>query len=103
MRLGASLDAVKRYQRALAILRQTPFMVFTYVLSAAPLLIAFTTNPQSAEQCCVSDRTDCAADVPCGCFVNATALLLAPRLPSRHRRATSGIWRASWQGCRWSS
>ena len=34
------LQSVERVlQRALAVLRQTPFMVATYVLSAAPLLI----------------------------------------------------------------
>ena len=43
-------------QRALAVLRQTPFMVVTYVLSAAPLLIAFTSNPESADRCCATPK-----------------------------------------------
>ena len=47
-------------ERAVAIVRQTPFMVVTYALAGAPLLIAFTTNPDTGTRCCVDERAECA-------------------------------------------
>jgi hypothetical protein len=60
--------------RALAVVRQTPFLVLTYIMAGAmPVAIAFTTNPETEGQCCVTPHFDCTATPPCGCFTNATA------------------------------
>ena len=51
-------------ERALAVVRQTPFMVLTYVVAgAAPAVIAFSANPVSEGECCVTRRytTACGA------------------------------------------
>ena len=53
--------------RAEAIVRQTPFMVITYALAGAPVLIAFTANPDTGTRCCVTSGFDCTSSVPCGC------------------------------------
>ena len=58
-------------ERALAIVRQTPFMVLTYALAGGvPLLVAFSTAPDTSERCCVTDRHDCNAVTPCGCYAD---------------------------------
>ena len=60
--------------RARAIVRQTPFMVITYALAGAPVLIAFTTNPDMGGRCCATRGFDCTASVPCGCFASAASI-----------------------------
>ncbi|KAL1526661.1 hypothetical protein AB1Y20_015365 [Prymnesium parvum] len=57
--------------RARAVVRQTPFLVLTYIIAGAlPVTIAFTANPDTEGQCCVTSRFDCSVKPPCGCFVN---------------------------------
>ena len=48
-------------ERALSIDRQTPLMIFTYVLSAATVVLAFSSNPDMGKQCCISRHTDCSS------------------------------------------
>ena len=65
-------------ERALAIARQTPFMLFTYVLTAAPVVLAFSSNPDMGKQCCISRHTDCSLRPSCACFANSSVWAALP-------------------------
>ena len=60
-------------ERALSVFRHTPFMLLTYALSAAPIVLAFTSNPEIEGRCCANARTDCSAPPSCYCYANASA------------------------------
>ena len=56
-------------ERALAVVRQTPFMVLTYIIAGAgPAILAFTANPSTEGSCCLTARYDCLEIPPCACF-----------------------------------
>jgi Na+/melibiose symporter-like transporter len=58
-------------ERALATVRQAPFLVLTYMIAGAlPVLIAFTTSPDPEGECCLTERFDCLYAPPCACFAH---------------------------------
>ena len=68
-------------ERAIAVVRQTPFLVLTYILGGAlPYVIAFGSTPDTEGQCCVTPQYDCSLAPPCGCF-NGTATASELRVP----------------------
>ena len=62
-------------ERALAVVRQTPFTVITGAAAGGVMLLAFTVNPDLGDRCCVTAGYDCldAPTPPCGCFAAPAA------------------------------
>ena len=70
-------------ERALAVVRQTPFLVLTYIVGGAlPVVLAFSTTPDTEGRCCVTPRYDCSVEPPCGCY-NESARPAALARPSQ--------------------